>query len=60
VVSSIGTELLTVKQAAKELGVSKCTVYRWIKRKWLGHNRLANGTIRIPRVEIAYALAGKQ
>jgi len=61
VVTSTGMpELLTVKQAAKELGISKCSVYRWVKRRWIGYLRLANGTIRIPRTEIVMALAGKQ
>ncbi len=45
-------KLLTVKQAAKELGISKCSVYRWVKRRWLTSWRLPNGTIRIPQRSI--------
>lgn len=49
-------ELLTVKRAAKELGMSKCSVYRWVKRGWLSYVRLPNGTIRIPRMTIVATL----
>ncbi len=59
VTNTKSTELLTVKQAAKELGVSKCTIYRWVKRKWLMYVRLPNGTIRIMRISINAALAGR-
>ena len=40
-------DTLTIKQAAGELSVSRCTVYRWVKRGWLSFVRLPNGTIRI-------------
>ena len=49
-------ELLTVKQAAKELGISKCTIYRWVKREWIVYMRLPNGTIRIPPASIRNVL----
>ena len=52
-------ELLTVKQAAVILGISKCSVYRWVNRKWIMFVRLPNGTIRIPRTTINVVLAGK-
>ena len=51
--------LLTPKEAAKLLEVSRCTVYRWLKRKWLIGIRLPNGTVRIPRASIDVVLAGK-
>ena len=49
-------ELLTVKRAARELGMSKCSIYRWVKRGWLAYIRLPNGTIRIPRTAIIVVL----
>lgn len=52
-------ELLTIKQAAKELGISKCSVYRWVKRGWLINTRMPNGTIRILRASINAVLTGK-
>jgi len=52
-------ELLTVKQAAKELKMSKCSVYRWVKRNWIAHVKLPNGTIRIVRTSVNRILAGK-
>lgn len=53
-------DLLTVKQAAKELGMSKCSVYRWVKRGWLLWIRLPNGTIRILLASVIAVLAGKK
>ena len=51
--------LLTPKEAAKVLGVSRCTIYRWLGRNWLVKVVLPNGTIRIPRTSIDTVLAGK-
>lgn len=51
-------DLLTVKQAAKELGMSKCSVYRWVRRNWIVCVRLPNGTIRIPQSSIFRILTG--
>ncbi len=51
--------LLTVKQAARELSMSKCSVYRWVKRKWLVSYTLPNGTIRIPQDSIDKVLVRK-
>ena len=51
--------LLTVKQAAKELGISKCSVYRWVKRRWIAHAKMPNGTIRIPRTSVNKILSAK-
>ena len=53
-------ELLTIKEAAKTMGMSKCSVYRWVKRGWLIYVRLPNGTIRIPDHSIDVILAGKK
>ena len=53
-------EILTVKQAAKALGMHKCSVYRWVKRGWLMYFRLPNGTIRIQRASIDIVLAGNK
>lgn len=52
-------ELLTVKQAARELGMSKCSVYRWVKRSWILSIRLPNGTIRILQTSVDKVLTGK-
>lgn len=52
-------ELLTVKQVAKALGISKCSVYRWVKRRWIIATKLPNGTIRIQRNSVNAVLAGK-
>jgi len=51
--------LLTPKEAAKMLGVSRCTIYRWLKRGWLIKIYLPNGCIRIPQGSIDVVLAGK-
>ena len=53
------TSLLTVKQVAKELSMSKCSVYRWAKRGWLPYVRLPNGNIRIMQISVDRILAGK-
>lgn len=58
-VTSTGVELLTVKQTAKVLGMSKCSVYRWVKRGWIAYVKLPNGTIRILQTSIDVILAGK-
>ncbi len=55
----ISVDLLTVKQAAKKLDISKCTLYRWVKRKWIVYVKMPNGTIRIPQTSIDVILAGK-
>lgn len=51
--------LLTPEQAAKKLGMSRCSVYRWVKRNWLASVRMPNGTIRIPQTSVDAVLAGK-
>ncbi len=53
-------DLLTVKQAAKELDISKCSVYRWVKRGWLAYVKLPNGTIRILQISVNTVLSGKR
>lgn len=52
--------LLTAKEAAKLLGVARCTLYRWIKREWIVGIFLPNGTIRIPQAVIDSMLARKR
>lgn len=54
------TILVTTKEAAKLLGISRCTLYRWLKRDWITGIKLPNGTIRIARVSIDRAMAGKK
>ena len=55
----ISVDLVTVKQAAKALSISKCSVYRWVKRGWIVAVHLPNGTIRILQTSIDRILAGK-
>ena len=43
----INSGLVTPKVAAKVLGVSTYTVYRWLKRGWLDGITLPNGTKRV-------------
>jgi excisionase family DNA binding protein len=38
---------VSAKEAAEILGISKCTLYRWLKRGWIVGTTLPNGTIRI-------------
>ena len=58
-VTNTQLELLTVKQTAKALGISKCSVYRWVKRGWIEFVKLPNGTIRIPKRTTNRILTGK-
>ena len=51
--------LLTTEEAAKMLGISQYSVYRWCKRGWLASIKLPNGTIRIERASLDNALAGR-
>lgn len=51
--------LLTTKEAAKLLGVARCTVYRWLNRNWITGITLPNGTIRVFRESIDRVLAGR-
>lgn len=53
------SSLLTTKETAKILGVSKWTIYRWCKRGWLVSITLPNGTIRVARTSLDNVLAGK-
>ena len=53
-------ELLTLKRAAKKLGISKCTLYRWVDKDWIGYVRLPNNTIRIPQASIDSVLTGNK
>jgi excisionase family DNA binding protein len=45
------SKLMTVKQLAEQLRVSKWTVYRWIKRGKIKAVRLGSKTIRIDEEE---------
>ena len=51
-------ELLTPKEAARMLGMARCSIYRWIKNGWLPGIALPNGTIRIPKAIVERMLAG--
>jgi len=55
----IVSELLTTKEAAKLLGVARCTIYRWLNRHWITGITLPNGTIRVIRDSIDKVLAGR-
>lgn len=57
--ATVTDRLLTPKEAAKVLGVSRCTVYRWLKRGWLTEISLPSGCIRIPRASVDVVLARK-
>jgi len=50
-------ELLTPKEAAKVLGIARCSIYRWIKNGWIVGITLPNGTIRIPKAVVERVLA---
>ena len=43
---------LTVKQAAKYLGVSPQTVYLWVERKQIPHLRVMGRTIRFLKSDL--------
>jgi excisionase family DNA binding protein len=45
-------DTFTPKEAARQLGISNATIYRWLKNNWINGIRLPNGYIRIPRVEV--------
>lgn len=47
---------VSVREAAEILGMTKCTVYRWIKRGWLLAHTLPNGEFRISRTELQNAI----
>ena len=55
----IDNGLLTPKEAAKLLGIARCSLYRWIKRDLIAHIYLPNGTIRIPKAVVERVLSGK-
>uniref|UniRef100_A0A6M3J4B1 Putative DNA binding, helix-turn-helix domain containing protein n=1 Tax=viral metagenome TaxID=1070528 RepID=A0A6M3J4B1_9ZZZZ len=59
-VTTITNGLLTPREAAKLLKISKCSTYRWIKRGWLPKVTMPNGTFRIPRVVVDRILLGKK
>ncbi|KKN15392.1 hypothetical protein LCGC14_0986340 [marine sediment metagenome] len=45
-------DLLTLKRAAKKLGIAKCTLYRWIQKDIILYVRLPSGSIRISQETI--------
>jgi predicted site-specific integrase-resolvase len=47
-VTETAETFVPAKEAAKILGVSTCTIYRWRRRGWIDGVTLPNGTIRIP------------
>lgn len=50
---------VSAREAAAMLGISKCTLYRWIKRGWITGIALPNGTIRISLEELNEILTNK-
>ena len=44
--------LLTSQEAADMLGVARCTIYRWIDKKWIVAIRYPNKTFRIPKTAV--------
>ena len=44
--------LLTVSQAAEQLGVKPATIYVWVGEKKIGHIKYPTGTIRIPQTAV--------
>lgn len=50
-------KLLTAKEAAQMLGISRCTLYRWLQHDWIAGITLPNGTIRIARITVEQLLA---
>ena len=50
---------LTTQEAAKFLGISKCSVYRWLKRGWIVGIILPNKTIRISQASLDNILSGR-
>ncbi len=52
-------ELLTTREAAKLLGLARCTIYRWLSRGWIVGITLPNGTIKIPKSSINKLLDGR-
>lgn len=57
--ANVPTKWLSVRETAEILGISKCTLYRWIKRKWIFGVTLPNGTIRISLESVEEILAGR-
>ncbi len=43
---------LTPKEAAKILKVSRCTIYRWLRREWITGITLPSGAKRITRASV--------
>ena len=51
-INEIEREWLTVSEAAKKLGVSRPTIYRWAKDKKFNIYKLADGVARIKVKEL--------
>ena len=45
-------EWMTVKEAAKHVGVTSSTVHRWIRKNRLKHYFTPGGTIRICKTDL--------
>jgi excisionase family DNA binding protein len=52
-------DTVTPKEAAKILGISNATIYRWLKRGWINGIILPNGYIRISRIALSRILEDK-
>lgn len=50
---------VTPEEAARELGIHRSTIVRWLQRDEMAGWRTAGGHWRIPRTEIARRLASK-
>lgn len=51
-------QVVTTIEAAKLLGMTRRSVYRWLERGWLEGTVLPNGTIRVTVDSIKKALTG--
>jgi excisionase family DNA binding protein len=49
---SVNDKLLSVKELSLQLGVSPCTVYRWVKEGRIPHIRLQNRGVRFKQSEV--------
>ena len=51
------TTYYTAKEAARKLGISTQTFYRWVKNHWIYTTKLPNGTIRVSEESLADIMA---
>ena len=53
--ASVGSELMTVREAAEALSLAPPTIRAWVAQRWLGHVRLGRA-IRIKVSEVKRVL----